>query len=212
MVGSGRTDAGAHALYQVVSFDTRSRLAPQTLLRALNARLPRDIAITGARDVASTFHPRHDAASRVYRYVIWNRAVRSPLWRGRAAHVARRLDVPAMDAAAQTLIGVHDFSAFVATNVSKNRERGLLRAGCRRDGDLVMIELEATGFMRQMVRSIAGTLIRVGLGKLDVPAVRSILQSRDRSRAGETAPAYGLYLIDVRYPAVTGSATPEEKA
>jgi tRNA pseudouridine38-40 synthase len=209
VVGAGRTDAGAHAFHQVVAFDTSSRLAPEALLRALNAHLPRDIAVTGACDVHPTFHPRYDATSRVYRYLIWNRAVRSPLWRGRAAHVARRLDVGAMDVAARSLVGVHDFSAFVASH-SENRSREMLRAACSRTGDLVSIELEATGFMRQMVRSIAGTLIRVGLGKLDVPAVRTILESRDRGLAGDTAPACGLYLIDVRYPAVSGSATPEE--
>jgi tRNA pseudouridine38-40 synthase len=114
-----------------------------------------------------------------------------------------------MDVAARSLVGVHDFSAFVASH-SENRSREMLRAACSRTGDLVSIELEATGFMRQMVRSIAGTLIRVGLGKLDVPAVRTILESRDRGLAGDTAPACGLYLIDVRYPAVSGSATPEE--
>jgi len=200
ILGSGRTDAGAHALGQVVVFDTASSLSASTLQRAMNALLPFDISITAADDVAGDYHPRLDAESRVYRYLIWNRPVRSPFWHGRAAHVPRSLDITTMNEAAQALVGERDFSAFVPVQQQGSRRRIMLRAGCARDGHLATIDLEATGFMRQMVRSIAGTLIRVGLGKLSVEGFRAILESGNRHQAATTAPAAGLYLAEVRYP------------
>jgi len=200
VVASGRTDAGAHALRQVVAFSTETKLGTDVLRRALNATLPADIAVTSAQEVRSDFHPRFDASSRVYRYVIWNRPVRSPFWHGRAAHVKPYLDVGAMHEAARHLTGTHDFGAFVPRNLAGSRTRTVYRAECRRDGDVVLIELEGDGFMRQMVRSIVGTLVRVGLGKIGSAEFRGILASLDRKRAATTAPAAGLYLAEVRYP------------
>jgi tRNA pseudouridine38-40 synthase len=199
VVGSGRTDAGAHALRQVVAFSTDSRLPAETLKRAINAHLPYDIAVTEAHDAAPDFHPRFDATSRLYRYVIWNRSVRSPHWHGRALHVPVRLDEQAMHEAAQALVGAHDFTSFVPLRQEGSRDRMVGAASCRRDGHLVVFEIEASGFMRQMVRSIAGTLIRVGLHRLDHAAFTSILTGRDRALAADTAPAHGLYLAEVRY-------------
>jgi tRNA pseudouridine38-40 synthase len=115
-----------------------------------------------------------------------------------------------MDRAAQELLGTHDFGAFVATGAGDHRTRRIFRAECRREGHLVTIELEGSGFMRQMVRAIVGTLVRAGLGKLDPRGVRAILESQRRSLAGETAPACGLYLLDVRYPAAVGGELLEE--
>ncbi len=199
MVGSGRTDAGAHALFQVVAFSTECALPPETLQRAANALLPREVAVTSARDVAEDFHPRFDALSRVYRYVIWNRPVRSPFWEGRGTHVKPHLDEGAMHAAIQHLVGRHDLASFVPANFTGSRERMVCGATCWREGWTVMVDIEAEGFMRQMVRSIAGTLIDVGRGKLTVDDFRRIILARDRTHAGRTAPAYGLYLISVRY-------------
>lgn len=200
VLGSGRTDAGAHAVGQVIAFSTESALPIAAFLRALNAHLPDDINVTSTEDVALSFHPRYDALRRTYRYLIWNRPVRSPFWLGRSAHVRPPLDVDRMDKAARHLIGDHDFGAFVAAAATPNRRRTMQRAHCWREADVVIVELEASGFMRQMVRAIAGTLIDVGLGKLDVLDFERILLSRDRARAGETAPACGLYLFRVSYP------------
>lgn len=208
--GSGRTDAGAHALHQVVAFSTGSSLAPHILQRALNANLPLDVAVTDAREVAGGFNPRFDAHSRHYRYLIWNRETRSPFWNGRAAHVRRRLDVHAMNEAAACLVGTHDFSSFVPAADPGNHVRRMDEATCRREGDLVIVDLRASGFMKQMVRSIVGTLILVGSAKLAPATVRQILAARDRARGGQTAPAFGLYLQDVRYASPAGGGESEE--
>ena len=210
VVGSGRTDAGAHAFGQVVAFTTGTRLSGAVLQRALNATLPRDVALTSLRDVAPDFHPRFDAQSRTYRYVIHNRPVRSPFWEGRALHIGHRLDDRVMHTAEQELVGRHDFGAFVPSAFSGSRIRTMYEARCRRDGDLVVTELRADGFMRQMVRSMVGTLIRVGAGRLEQAELRSILESRDRRLAAETAPACGLYLVAVHYP--QGLMLPERSA
>lgn len=201
LTAAGRTDAGAHAVYQVISFTSGTSLAAESLTRALNAHLPPDIAVTCTREVPDAFHPRFDACSRTYRYLIWNREQRSPLWLNRAAYVRRPLEADRMDAASRHLLGEHDFSAFTWNQERENRTRRMQDARCWREGHLVIVELRASGFLKQMVRSIAGTLIEVGKGRLEPDALPSILASRDRERAGETAPACGLYLVNVEYPA-----------
>jgi tRNA pseudouridine38-40 synthase len=206
VIAAGRTDAGAHALGQVIAFSTASRLPPDTLRNALNAHLPPDIRVISAEDAPDTFHPRYDAVSRRYRYLIWNREPASPFWSDRAALVRRPLDETRMHEASQSLLGEHDFSAFVASTAVGSRVRTMYAAEVGRDGDLVIVELEASGFMQQMVRSIVGTLILVGTGRLGVDDMRTILASKNRSMAGTTAPAHGLYLVDVRYPAPASSA------
>jgi tRNA pseudouridine38-40 synthase len=208
IVGSGRTDAGAHALGQVVAFSTSSVLPADTLVRAINAHLPVDVAVVDAQDVDLEFHPRFDARSRVYRYLIWNRPVRSPHWTGHAMYIPGRLDVASMNEAAGLLVGCHDFSAFVPVQQDGSRVRAVSAATVRREGDLVVFEIEATGFMKQMVRSIAGTLIRVGRGKVPAGDITRILTSKERTMAGDTAPAHGLYLVDVRYAHIDRSTTP----
>lgn len=208
--GAGRTDAGAHALGQVVAFSTQSLLAPDRLRNALNAHLPADIRVISAREASESFHPRYDAISRLYRYLIWNREPASPFWATRSALVRQPLGAERMHEAAQSLIGTHDFSAFVAATANGSRVRSMYSAAVQRDGNLVIVELEANGFMQQMARSIAGTLILVGTGKLHPRDVPPILLSRDRSKAGPTAPAHGLYLVDVRYPAAPPAAATEQ--
>jgi tRNA pseudouridine38-40 synthase len=199
VIGSGRTDAGAHALCQVVAFSTESRLRAEVLQRAANALLPRDVVITQANEVPIDFHPRFDARSRIYRYLIWNRPVRSPFWEGRSAHIKPHLDERTMHRAIECLLGRCDFSSFVPANFSGSRERSVWTTRCWRDGATIVIEIEAEGFMRQMVRSIVGTLIDVGRGKIDETEFRRIVLARDRTQAGKTAPAYGLYLASVQY-------------
>jgi len=202
VAGSGRTDAGAHAVSQVVAFTTSSALPAETMRRAANAVLPRSIALVEARDAVPSFHPRVDARSRTYCYLIWNRATRSPFWEERATHVKRLLDESTMNAAAQYLVGLHDFSTFVPNALEGQRVRRIDRAVCRRDRDLVMVELQGSGFMRQMVRSMAGTLVRVGLGKMTSAEFSDVLRSGERKAAGDTLPACGLYLVDVQYNSV----------
>lgn len=209
--GSGRTDAGAHALRQVISFSTSSELSLEVLRSAVNAHLPADIAVTSVEEAERAFHPRHDATRRIYRYLIWNRPVRSPFWTGRAAHLKYPLDDESMNEAAGYLVGEHDFSAFVPTNFAGGRTRLLFRAECRRDGDLITVELEGTGFMRQMVRSIVGTLVEVGCHRMAPLDLAGILKSRDRALAGKTMPAAGLYLIDVHYPDETRIDGPTDR-
>lgn len=201
MIGAGRTDAGAHALAQVIAFDTESKLSLDVLQRAINAHLPADIALTSICDAESTFHPRYDACTRVYRYLIWNGPTRSPFHVGRAAQVRHPLDVVRMQTVAQALIGRHDFSSFVASTAEGSRVRTIERILVKRQGDLVAIEIEGSGFMKQMVRSIAGTLIEAGKGVMDRDDMQRILESRDRAQAGSTAPAEGLYLVRVTYDA-----------
>lgn len=210
VLGSGRTDAGAHALGQVVAFDTSSSLSPQVLQRALNAHLPADIAVLDCEESSAEFHPRYDAVSRVYRYVFWNGSTRAPWWEGRAARVREKLDEVRMQEAALYLIGRHHFGAFVASAVSGSREREIFAARCWRDGDLVTLELEGSGFMKQMVRAIAGTLARVGAGRMTPDDFRAVLAGRDRRRAAGTAPAHGLYLVRVNYGPSSGACLSKE--
>ncbi len=197
--GSGRTDAGAHALGQVFTFSSATQLSAEALRRAVNARLPYDISLRHADEAPESFHPRHSARSRTYRYLIWNRPARSPFWSDRATHIPVPLDHALMHEACQLLVGNHDFSSFVPLHQDTNRTRTIIRASCFRDGDLVSIELEGNSFMRQMIRSIAGTLIRVGLKKVSIGEFAEILESKTRTEAGDTAPAQGLYLVSVQY-------------
>jgi tRNA pseudouridine38-40 synthase len=210
--GSGRTDAGTHALGQVFTFATDSPLPAETLRRAVNARLPYDISLKHAEDTDETFHPRHSARSRHYRYMIWNRPSRSPFWSDRATHIPVPLDHHLMHEACQLLVGSHDFSSFVPIHLDVDRTRTITRAQCAREGDVVSIDLEGNSFMRQMIRSIAGTLIRVGLRKVSVSEFADVLESKTRTEAADTAPAHGLYLVEVRYAQPLEADNDYEKA
>jgi tRNA pseudouridine38-40 synthase len=153
-----------------------------------------------AADAHGDFHPRYDATSRIYRYLIWNRPERSPFWEGRAYHVAARLDERRMDEALCHLVGVRDIGSFVPARATGKRVRPIFAAGCDRTFDLIRITLEASGFMRQMVRAIVGTAIQVGRGSMTVEEFESVVSSGCRTVAGDTAPAHGLYLEKVTYP------------
>lgn len=200
ITAAGRTDAGVHALGQAVSFTTRNPIPLPNLVRALNDALPVDVAIAGAQVVAERFHPRRDAVSKLYSYRILNRELPSPFICRYAWHVPEPLDLELMQAAAEKLLGEHDFAAFCASGSSvKSTVRRLSRLDLTREGDLIEIRAQADGFLYMMVRIIVGTLVEVGRGRLSVEEVGRILAARDRSRAGPTAPPQGLCLVAVSY-------------
>jgi len=200
VVAAGRTDSGVHALGQVVAFDAPRTLPLGAYLRGLSALLPPDVAVVAAEEVGPDFDPRRWASGKRYRYLISNRPVRSPLRRRTHWEVFAPLDVGAMDEAARPLLGTHDFSAFRAANCeAKTPVRTLRELVVLGDGDVVQLEVEGTAFLKHMVRNIVGTLVEVGRGERPVPWVAEVLASADRTRAGPTAPAHGLVLVEVTY-------------
>jgi tRNA pseudouridine38-40 synthase len=212
VVGAGRTDAGVHALGQVASARLTRAIDPATLGRALNARLPADIRVLHIADADSDFNARFAARAKTYRYRILNAPVQSPFERHYAWHVPQPLDRDAMRAAAAPLAGTHDFAAFQAAGSPvATTERTVFSIECR-DAEcsnpsflsassrpLLEIDVRGDGFLRHMVRNIAGTLVEVGLGRRAAGSMAEVLASRDRSAAGATAPAHGLFLVEVEY-------------
>ena len=198
---AGRTDSGVHATAQVVHFDSD---APRTLWAwtlGANANLPRSVAVNWARTVPDDFHARFSARSRSYRYRLLNRPTRAGLESDRVAWVHRPLDAGAMHAAAQRLLGEHDFSAFRAQGCqAKTPIRTLHRLDVVRDGDELRFEVRANAFLHHMVRNLVGALCEVGNGERDAAWLRAVLDGRDRTRASATASASGLYLVAVEYP------------
>src|SRR5207248_2670414 len=198
--GARRTDAGAHAEGQIANFRTDGRITPQRLMAALNARLPEDVAVLSAEAVPEDFHARYSARWRRYRYRFLDRPARPALERGRCWHVRNRLDVDAMSKAASGLVGKHDWTSFCsAAEPADSRVREMRSAHVARHGDFVEVELVAEGFLRGLVRSIAGALAEVGLGRRSPDWVGKVLQARDRRQAPRTAPAGGLTLMEVVY-------------
>jgi len=200
--GAGRTDAGVHACGQVAAVRVTS--VPSDLVRlqkSLNALTPYDVAVREITVVDDAFDPRRHARSRVYEYRILNAIAPSPFWRRHAWHVAMPLDVPAMDAAARALLGEHDFAAFRGADAEPVRStvRRVLESGVRPSGILVVYRIEATAFLKHMVRNIVVTLVEVGRGERGPDTMRDLLAGRDRTRAGATAPPHGLVLVAVRY-------------
>jgi tRNA pseudouridine38-40 synthase len=201
VVGSGRTDAGVHALGQVAHFETTAERPPRGWVLGANGHLPPDIALNWAKEVDSTFHARHTAQARVYRYCILRRATRPVLLRDRVCWARAALDVGAMHEAAQALVGEHDFTSFRSAECqSPTAMRHIDSIAVNGEGPLVTIDVSANAFLQHMVRNIAGTLMQVGAGERPPAWVGEALAARDRTRAGVTAPAGGLYLWRVRYP------------
>ncbi len=198
---SGRTDAGVHALGQVVHFYTASRHPPEVFVKALNAMLPPDIRVRGASEVPQSFHATLDAKSKRYRYVIDNGPVADPFQLRYSDHVYQRLDEGAMNRAAQALKGRHDFHSFETNWPNRTSSvRTIYDIQASRAGHIIHVEVEADGFLYNMVRSITGTLVLVGLGRWPESKVGEALAAEDRREAGPTAPPQGLFLVYVRYP------------
>lgn len=197
---AGRTDAGVHAIWQVVKFITKSKMPTHAFVPAINSYLPDDVVVKHAREVSSTFHPRYSAKSRVYRYLIDNGKKPSVLVRKYAWHIPEYLCVTAMQEAANYLIGIHDFIPFCAGGRGAGSTiRRVFSIKCKRRGRFVSITIEANSFLYRMARRIVGTLVQVGRGKLNPEDVKRILESKDKRVAGPTAPAHGLCLIKVKY-------------
>lgn len=201
LTGSGRTDAGAHALGQVAHFKTQCDLSPPSFQRALNGLLPPDIVIKGVMEAREDFHARRQAKSKVYEYRILNGPIRSAFLRGYAWHIPQLLDWEEVKRATRKLIGTHDFSSFRSTGTpTKTAVREVFSAEWKKGQDgLMHFEIEATGFLKQMVRAIVGTLVEVGRGKFGAEGFEGILESKNREKAGPTAPALGLFLKEVKY-------------
>jgi tRNA pseudouridine38-40 synthase len=197
---AGRTDAGAHAEGQVVSFETDGRIPPQRLVAALNARLPGDVSVLTAEVAPDGFHARYSARWRRYRYRYLDRRARPALERGRCWHVGGPLDVAAMSVAAKALVGKHDWTGYCsASEPPAGRVREMRSVKVARRGDFVELELVAEGFLRGLARSIAGALAEVGRGRKPPEWVGEVLRARDRRLAARTAPAGGLTLVEVIY-------------
>ncbi len=199
IVGAGRTDTGVHAQGQVVAFRTSWRHSVEELQRALNAVLPRDIAVRELKPVAQGFHPRFDAVSREYHYTIYNQPLRSPLARRFAYRFPRPLDAAAMNEAAGVLVGSHDFVSFGRAPQGDNTVREVYRAQWTPEEPFVYFDIVANAFLYRMVRRLVGTMLLVGTGELSPAGFEEILRSADRDRVRQLAPAHGLCLMKVNY-------------
>jgi tRNA pseudouridine38-40 synthase len=200
VVASGRTDAGVHALAQVAHVKIRSAVACERLVRSVNQLLPPDIAVMRVEDVEAAFHARFRAARKRYRYRLFTGAVVPPFLRPYVHHVHTPLNLAVMRREVAALLGRHDFRAFARANGSGGSTvRAITDVQLRRRGDEIQVELEGNGFLHTMVRSIAGTLLDVGRGRLSPGTVRRMLRTGRRALAGTTAPAKGLALISVDY-------------
>ncbi len=200
LIASGRTDAGVHAREQIANFKTVSALPLARIQEGLNALLPADISVVKIEEAALDFHSRFHARSKVYCYTILNRVHRSALLKDRAYFCRFPLNVSLMRREASCLLGKHNFKAFQATaKKEKNPVKHISRIKIVKKGDCILISIQADGFLYNMVRNIAGTLIDIGRGKLPQGSMKKILLSQDRKRAGVTAPACGLCLMEVKY-------------
>ena len=200
VIGAGRTDSGVHALGQVASFRIQRQWTPREWLRGLNARLPDDIAVRSAAMVSDDFHARYAATGKLYEYRILNRGERPALDRAYVWHVHKALDLAAMEEAAASLVGSHDFSSFEGS-LTDNEDPvcDLRKLSVSRQAGLLRIEAYADRFLKHMVRAIVGTLVEVGHGKRTPAALRTVLAAKDRTAAGRTAPPHGLFLVRVDY-------------
>ena len=201
IIGASRTDSGVHALMNVAVFDTASSIPPERMAYALNQRMPEDIVITKSDEVGADWHPRYqDNVRKTYEYHIYNAPVLNPLKRKYSAFVSFPMDVEKMRRGAAYLVGEHDFVSFcnVRTNVS-DTVRTVEDVTVTEDGADIVIRITGNGFLYNMVRIIAGTLIRVGRGFYEPEKVREILEEKKRTAAGITAPACGLVLVEIEY-------------
>ena len=202
---AGRTDAGVHAACQVVHFDSDALRDPRGWMLGATSRLPEAVCVRWCVPVAGDFHARFSAVARRYRYRLLNRAVRPALGRQWLSWERRPLDAEAMHLAAQALLGENDFSSFRTVHCqAPHARRNLQRISVRRDGDVLEIEVQANAFLHHMVRNIVGSLIEVGAGERPPAWIAEVLEKRDRTAAGPTAPPQGLVFVGPLYPASCG--------
>ena len=200
LYGSGRTDSGVHAIAQTANFKTEFTASCEKIMAGLNFYLPKDIRVTSAREADLSFNSRFGAKEKTYVYLIYNATVLPPFYINRAWHVKYPLDITAMKTAAKEIEGKRDFAAFMsAGSYVKGTVRNITELTVVRMGDVIAITVTADGFLYNMVRIIAGTLMSAGMGKLSTEQVRQIVESCDRSIGAPTAPPQGLYLKEVRY-------------
>ena len=205
VICAGRTDTGVHAAEQVVHFDTEVVRDNKAWIMGSNANLPKSVSVLWVKPVNETFHARFSALRRRYRYVIFNRDVRPAFLAGRVAFCYRPLEVTRMQAAAQYLLGEHDFNAYRALACqAKSPVRTVYRLEVIRQDELILIDIEANAFLHHMVRNIAGVLMTIGAGEQEPTWAKQVLEGRDRSLGGVTAPPDGLYLMEVTYPEAFG--------
>ncbi|TDT50400.1 tRNA pseudouridine(38-40) synthase TruA [Fonticella tunisiensis] len=200
IIGSSRTDAGVHARGQVANFFTDTKIPTEKLPQAINARLPEDITVILAEEVSDNFHARYCSRGKRYSYTILNRRAKPAYMRNYVMHCPYALDFEAMVKASRAFLGKHDFSAFRASGSSvKTSVRTVRQLELIKDGDIIKMFIEADGFLYNMVRIIAGTLVDIGRGRIAGSEIEEIILSKDRERAGQTAPASGLCLEKVYY-------------
>lgn len=198
--GSGRTDAGVHALGQVASFQTECAVEKlDKFLIELNRRLPGDIAVTRLTPASPRFHARLSAKEKIYRYTVWNSQIPDVFARRYQYQLPESLDLSAMEEGAKLLLGTHDFSGFSTGHTKKSTVRSIRSVEIRREGERVTFLFRGNGFLRNMVRIMTGTLLEIGLGHMRPACIGEILESGDRQKAGPTAPPQGLCLMEVIY-------------
>lgn len=201
VTGASRTDSGVHSLGNVAVFDTDTRIPPEKICYALNQRLPEDIVVQSSCEVAPDFHPRHCYSEKTYEYRILNRKIPIPTLRKDTYFYYRNLDVEKMKRAAAYLVGTHDFKSFCSIHTTvEDTVRTILSCEVEKSlEDIITIRVTGTGFLYNMVRIIAGTLVQVGVGEKEPEDILEILEKKDRSAAGPTAPAHGLTMIGIEY-------------
>ena len=197
--GAGRTDAGAHAIGQVANFKTKSKIPTSQLVHAINYYLPKDIVVKSVRKVSEMFHSRYSAKSKIYRYTILNSSTRSAINRNLCYHFNTDLNIEKMQKASKALIGKRDFSSFKSKSNVINNVRTIKMLEIKKRGQYLSFTIEADGFLYKMVRSIVGTLLEVGKGKMTIKEFNRVSKSGTRSLAGATVPAKGLCLLKVKY-------------
>lgn len=207
VLGASRTDAGVHAVGNVAVFDTEARMPGDKFVYALNQRLPEDIRVQQSCEVPKDFHPRYQDTVKTYEYKILNREFPLPAYRLNTHFTYRALDEKRMQQAAGYLIGEHDFQSFCAAGAQVKTTIRTIYALCvERQGELLTIRITGNGFLYNMVRIIAGTLMKIGAGEWEPEYIKEILEAKDRQAAGPTAPAKGLTLVEIRYPEYEASA------
>ena len=199
LTASGRTDAGVHSLGQTANFKTDSQIPIEKIAKAINSKLKKSIVIKSAEEVDEKFHSRYSVKSKTYRYIINNSENGTAIYRGLEYHIPMKLDVKKMQAV-KFFEGEHDFKGFKASGTSsKSSIRTIYKGEVKQEGERIIIEVTGNGFLYNMVRIIAGTLVDVGLEKIKPEEISEIIESKDRTKAGKTLPPHGLYLLKVEY-------------